>query len=72
MYDKIALGALLRAAREKQHLTQEQLAECCDLSSRCIGNIERGETDPKLSTIVEICIRNSIDITELINILFYC
>ena len=33
MYDKIALGIFLRAAREKRNLTIEQLAEYCDLSS---------------------------------------
>ena len=71
MYDKIALGDFLRTAREKQHLTQAQLAEYCDLSSRCIGNIERGEADPKLSTIVEICNRSSIDLTELSDVLFF-
>lgn len=70
MYDKIALGMFLRTAREKQNLTLEQLAEYCNLSSRCIGNIERGEADPKLSTIVEICVVNNIDITDLSNILF--
>lgn len=40
--DYYALGMRIRSAREKKHLTQEQLGEICSLSTAHIGHIERG------------------------------
>lgn len=40
--DYTAIGVRIRQAREKQHLTQEQLGEACSLSAAHIGHIERG------------------------------
>ena len=47
-------GKNVRAARSKQGLTQEKLAEKCGLDFRQIGFIERGETNPTLQTIQKI------------------
>ena len=41
-FDYAALGERIRRARKQKHLTQEQLAEACDLSTAHIGHIERG------------------------------
>ena len=45
--DQAAIGSRIKAARERAHLTQEQLAEIVDI-------IERGVKTPKLDTFVRI------------------
>ena len=52
--DQIAIGARIKAARERVHLTQEQLAEIIDISSTHMSVIERGVKTPKLDTFVRI------------------
>ena len=52
--DQIAIGARIKAARERVHLTQEQLAEIVDISPTHMSVIERGVKTPKLDTFVRI------------------
>lgn len=52
---KEQLGKLIRDNREKKCLSQEQLAEKCGVTDKCISNIELGKSDPKLSTVMKIC-----------------
>ena len=52
--DHIAIGARIKAARERVHLTQEQLAEIIDISPTHMSVIERGVKTPKLDTFVRI------------------
>jgi transcriptional regulator with XRE-family HTH domain len=47
------LGNRIRELRQKQHISQEQLAELVNLDRRSISNIERGNTFP-LSSLEEI------------------
>lgn len=47
-------GINVRKARLKLGLTQEELAEKCELDFRQIGFIERGESNPTLLTIHKI------------------
>lgn len=54
MYNFVEMGNLIRKHRENAGLTIEELAEACELSYRCISNIERGLSNPKLSNIVKI------------------
>lgn len=49
-----AIGQRIKKAREKKHLTQEQLAELVDLSPMHISVIERGAKPPKLETLINI------------------
>lgn len=49
------LGRRIRALRQKQHLTQEQLAEKIDMSASFLGHIERGSRVASLETLVKIC-----------------
>ncbi|EEH99449.1 hypothetical protein CSBG_03075 [Clostridium sp. 7_2_43FAA] len=49
------LGNRIRQERLKLNLTQEQLAEKVDLSTSYIGQIERGERNISLDTLVVIC-----------------
>ena len=48
-------GVLIRMYREDNRYSMEKLAELCDISDRCIGNIERGMSNPKLDTMVKLC-----------------
>ena len=52
--DQVAIGARIKAARERVHLTQEQLAEIVDISPTHMSVIERGVKTPKLDTFIRI------------------
>lgn len=65
--DYVSLGRAIRKYRLKKHLTQEKLAELCDLSSGYIGDIERADRYPSLQVIVSLCY--ALDVTP--NILLY-
>ncbi len=52
--DYYALGMRIRAAREKKHLTQEQLGELCSLSTAHIGHIERGTRTPSIDALCAV------------------
>lgn len=48
-------GRYVQYCRINAGITQEELAEKCDLSTRQICNIETGRSEPKLTTISKIC-----------------
>lgn len=52
-YFKI-LGANIRTLRNNLNLTQEQLAEKCDLHRTYIGAVERGDRNVSLQNIAKI------------------
>lgn len=45
------LGLKVAALRQAKNLTQEQLAEACEVSTRTIQRIESGEVDPRTYTL---------------------
>ena len=49
------LGRRIRMLRQKQHMTQERLAEEIDMSSSFLGHIERGTRIASLETLVKVC-----------------
>lgn len=51
--DLSAIGSRIKAARERKHLTQEDLAAIVDLSPTHVSVIERGVKPPKLETFVQ-------------------
>ena len=53
-FDYSALGERIRKARKEKHLTQEQLAEACDLSTAHIGHIERGTRALSIESLIII------------------
>ena len=55
------LGEKIKRVRKKRGLTQEQLAELIDISSRNLSNIELGQNFPKAETLEKIL--KSLDIT---------
>lgn len=52
--DMCAVGARIKAARERAKMTQEDLADALDMSPTHISVIERGVKAPKLETLVRI------------------
>ncbi|MDA8228838.1 MAG: helix-turn-helix transcriptional regulator [Desulfitobacterium hafniense] len=55
------LGQRIREERTKYRLTQEQLAEDAEVNESYIGQVERGEKNPSLETVVSIA--NSLGVT---------
>jgi transcriptional regulator with XRE-family HTH domain len=53
--DYISIGNRIRTARTNLSLSQEQLAEKCNLSTSFIGHIERGSRKMSLETLVSLC-----------------
>lgn len=49
------VGHNIQVARMKKGLTQEQLAEKCNVSTQYIGSIERGKTPGSMLLIIDIC-----------------
>lgn len=60
------LGANVRALRMKQSLTQEQLAEKCDLHRTYIGAVERGDRNISLKNIVRLADVLNVTPSELL------
>lgn len=54
-------GLLLRNCREDKKLSREKLAEICDISDRCISNIERGVSEPKITMAAKLFIALEVD-----------
>lgn len=52
--DYVLLGQNVRALRKKQGLSQEQLAERCDISTSFMGLIERGDRKMSLETLMTL------------------
>lgn len=48
------LGEQIRYIRNQQHLSQEDLAEMCDISPSFMGHIERGTRKMSLETFVTL------------------
>lgn len=49
--DYAAMGSRVRRLRLAQHMTQEQLAEACNISFSFLGHIERGTRKMSLETL---------------------
>ena len=49
------VGQAIRILRDKQHMTQEQLAEKCGMSTNAICLIETGKRFPQKATVEKLC-----------------
>ena len=61
------LGKRIREERRKHDLTQEKLAEDINVSPPYIGQIERGERNAPLETLINICNRLGVSVDELLS-----
>ena len=53
-FEAFKLGVLIQEMREKQNLTQKQLAEKCGTTKSYISRIENNASDIRLSTLMRI------------------
>ncbi|MBQ4270302.1 MAG: helix-turn-helix domain-containing protein [Clostridiales bacterium] len=65
--DQIKIGAFLKELRKENNLSQEQLADRFNVSSRSISRWENGNTMPDISVMIELADFYDIDIRELIS-----
>lgn len=66
MPEAIALGKRLRELRTVKGWTLEELAEAARMNELQAGHIERGATDPKLSTIRKLARAYGMTASELL------
>jgi transcriptional regulator with XRE-family HTH domain len=52
--DLDVLARNIRAARDAAELTQDQAADAAEMQTAVYSRIERGEVDPRLSSLVKI------------------
>jgi transcriptional regulator with XRE-family HTH domain len=50
----VAFGRTLRKARRDRDLSQEALADGAGLSAKHVGEIERANKDPRLTTVLKL------------------
>lgn len=50
----LAFGATLKWARHRRRLSQEKLAEVCDMDRTYAGLLERGQRTPTLTVLLEL------------------
>ena len=65
--DQVKIGAFLKELRKGKKLSQEQLAEKFNVTSRNISRWENGNTMPDISIIIELADYYEVDIRELLN-----
>ena len=56
-----AIGKRIRQTRQSKGLTQEYLAECADVNTTHISNIENNRVKVSLSALINIC--NALGVT---------
>ena len=64
--NQVALGNRIKAARERMHMTQEELAARVDYSVDHMSVIERGVKPPKLDKLIDIANVLQIGLDELL------
>lgn len=60
----IAIGERIRVARQRKRLSQTELGRLVGYSMNGIGNIERGESDPKFSVLNKLAEALDLDLLE--------
>ena len=64
--DQIKIGNLLKELRKEHNLSQEQLADRFNISSRSVSRWENGNTMPDISMMIELADFYDIDIRDLL------
>jgi HTH-type transcriptional regulator / antitoxin HipB len=53
-FDAFKIGVLIKEARNKKHLTQEELAQKARTTKNYISRIENGASDIRLTTLMRV------------------
>lgn len=64
------IGAKLAYVRKSKKLSQIKLAELVDMNFNYIGQIERGEANVTIKTMINIANALDVEISELFNFTF--
>ena len=56
----------IRAYRKVRHISQEELADMCDLHRTYVGSVERGERNVTLSTLEIFAVALGVSVPELL------
>ena len=67
LISKKALSIKIKSLRKATNLTQEKLAEKCNVSWRTISNLERGSVVPSLNLICNLSKHLNVSIDELLD-----
>lgn len=62
----IQIGNQIKYAREKAKLTQEQFAECVDVSPQFVSDLERGVVGISLATLKRVCLALGVSSDQII------
>ena len=65
--DQKKIGVFLKELRKEKGLTQEQLAEQFNVSSRTVSRWENGNNMPDLDILIEISDYYEVDLREILN-----
>ncbi|WNQ12075.1 helix-turn-helix transcriptional regulator [Paenibacillus aurantius] len=69
MHLEAIFGKILKSLRIKQELTQDKLAEISTLERTFISMMERGKSQPSLTTIFELAKALKIKPSELVRLI---
>ncbi len=61
------IGSFLKELRKQKGLTQEQLAEKCNVSNRTVSRWENGNNMPDLDLLIELSDYYEVDLREILN-----
>jgi transcriptional regulator with XRE-family HTH domain len=61
-----ALGEAIEQLRDEADLTLEELADKADMRFQLVSDLERGATNPMLSTLVRISQGLDVELSELV------
>jgi len=50
-----AIGGLIKSRRKSLKVRQEHLADLAGVSIRTLRNIEKGDSNPELDTLLKVC-----------------
>lgn len=62
------VGARVKQIRKARRLTQEQLAELAGLSDKFVGQVERGQSNPTLTTLAALGDALGVGLVDLLGV----
>jgi len=62
---RVRLGTRVRQLRRSKRLTQAQLAARAGISAKTVGEVERGEANPTLSLLEDLCSALAVEVSVL-------
>lgn len=67
MTARLTFAHNLRKARTSQGISQEKLADLCDLHRTYVSSVERGERNITVDNMERLAVALGVDIRELLN-----